>query len=73
MSMREIRKTYGVPAKRGGRIEFSSVSDRFLRRGTITSARGAHLRVRWDGDKRTWPAPLHPTWRVRYLDQARQQ
>jgi hypothetical protein len=60
MSMIYIRKAYGVPAKRGGRVRYRG------REGTITSACGPHLRVRFDGDKRT--SILHPTWSVDYLE-----
>lgn len=57
MSMEWIRRNYGVPAKRGGRVRFSGVA------GTITSA-SHHLRVRLDDGRRVL---LHPTWRVEYL------
>lgn len=63
MSMAYIRKTYNVPAKRGGRVEYTG--DGTPERGTITSADGAQLCVRLDGLKR--PAHFHPTWKLRYL------
>ena len=71
--MAYIRETYKVPAKRGGRIEFSGdETAKFImgflyqpKRGTIVSARGGYIRVRFDGYT-TWRA-LHPTWKVRYL------
>lgn len=63
MSLEYIRKTYGVPAKRGGRVEYTG--DGTPERGTITSADGARLRVRLDGLKH--PAHFHPTWKLRYL------
>lgn len=58
-----IRKTYSVPAKRGGRVEYRGGGDGVL--GTITGARGGHLLVRLDG----WRMSLryHPTWEMRYL------
>ena len=68
MSMDYIRKTYGVPAKRGGRVEYDggSIGSPPLL-GTITSATtSGHIRVRFDGERRT--AKLHPTWAMRYLD-----
>jgi len=71
--MEYIRKTYGVPAKRGARISFSGDDvgkfiQGFLYRprcGTIISARNGYIRVRFDGAA-TWRA-LHPTWKVKYL------
>ena len=68
MSMEYIRKTYGVPAKRGGRIRFTD-THKVVWNCTIKSARGAYLMVLVDdrvpgyrGRKK-----LHPTWHVEYL------
>lgn len=60
MSMDYVRRYYGVPAKRGGRIRFDYDGSE----GTITRAT-AHIWVRFDGVK--WSVPLHPTWMVTYL------
>jgi hypothetical protein len=57
MSMEYVRRYYGVPAKRGGRIRFRGMG------GTITSA-DHHLRARMDDGSRVI---LHPTWQVEYL------
>jgi hypothetical protein len=71
MSMAYIRGYYDVPAKRGGRIEYTaSNGQKFV--GTIKSADGAHLRVLLDGHRST--SKLHPTWNVKYLaDGAKEQ
>jgi len=58
MSMDWVRKTYNVPAMRGGRVIVDG------RKGTITSADNC-LRVRFDGEK--FSQRCHPTWRVEYL------
>lgn len=60
--MSYIRDHYQVPAKRGRRVVFDG------KPGRITSARGpgAYLNVRLDGEKH--PVPVHPRWRVTYLD-----
>lgn len=64
MSMEYIRRHYGVPAKRGGRVEFTeSNGARF--KGTILSTRAALLRVKLDGLR--VPVNLHPTWNIKYL------
>ena len=69
MSLAYIRKTYGVPAKRGARVEFQSDKPGHGPwRCTITSADGAYLRLRRDGDTRTYPARFHPTWGLTYLE-----
>lgn len=63
MSIEYIRKTYGVPAKRGGRVEYTGDGEREL--GTIRSARGSHLNIQLDGVNHTMP--FHPTWELRYI------
>lgn len=63
MNMEYIRKTYGIPAKRGGRVEYTGNGKPEL--GTITGARNAHLRIRLDGEPR--PLVYHPTWELKYL------
>lgn len=57
MSMEWVRRNYGVPARRGGRVKFFGVE------GVITSATH-YLRVRMDDGRRVL---LHPTWKVEYL------
>lgn len=64
MSIDYIRKTYGVPAKKGGRVEYTGRAEPAL--GTITGADGAHLMIRLDGAR--FALPYHPTWKLRYLD-----
>lgn len=64
MSMQKIRDSYGVPAKRGGRVEYTGNGRNVP--GQITGAKGALLRVRLDGDK--FSILFHPTWQLRYLE-----
>lgn len=64
MSMQTIRTTYGVPAKRGGRVEYSDNGTRKL--GTIRSAQNGYLRIQMDGCAHS--AAFHPQWNLRYLD-----
>ena len=56
MSLAYVRNTYGVPAKRGMRVEYCG-QDNVRRRGVITSA-SHHVRVRLDGEKHS--RPYHP-------------
>lgn len=65
MSMALIRKTYGVPAKRGGRVVFTGSACVPELHGTIRSARGGLLRVQIDHEPRL--RSLHPTWKLRYV------
>ena len=58
MGLDYVRKFYGVPAKRGGRVVVAG------RRGTITSASDSYIMVRFDGE--STPRRCHPTWRVTY-------
>lgn len=66
MSMEYVRRTYDVPAKRGGRVRLGVGFGGKLAgcEGTITSA-DYRLRIRLDGDTR--PQIFHPTWELTYL------
>ena len=44
MSLEYIRRTYGVPARRGMRVRYTD-GDGVIWNGAITSAKGPHLRV----------------------------
>lgn len=62
MSIAEIRKCRGVPAKRGMRVYYKHEQ----RYGTIKSAQQGYLMILLDGDK--CPLTFHPTWELVYLD-----
>ncbi len=51
MSFEYIRKAYKVPAKRGGRVEYTGHGAKIM--GTIRSAKQA--------------TAFHPTWKLRFL------
>jgi len=59
MSMSYIRRTYGVPAKRGAVVMYQRHPCQPAVKGRITGARNAHIRVRLDGEK--YSVPFHPT------------
>jgi len=61
--MQWVRDSYGVPAKRGGRVRYTG--DQSPQLGTITGTRHGSLRIRLDGEKRS--VPFHPTWELEYL------
>jgi len=63
MSLDYIRKTYKVPAKRGGKVIYSGSGK--PQPGTIKSARGAYLRVQLESDRPV--QNYHPTWKLEYL------
>lgn len=52
-SLAYVRDTYGVPARRGMRVIHEGRDH-----GVITSGTGAHVRVRFDGEKHS--VPCHP-------------
>lgn len=58
-----IRKTYNVPARRGGRVIYSGNGE--AKYGTIRSASGQYLKIQLDGAKSAMR--FHPTWELRYL------
>ena len=64
MSLDYIRRVYNVPARRGGRVEWTTLGAR--RSGTIT--KGTHyVYVLFDDAKHA--VPLHPTDEgLKYLD-----
>lgn len=64
MGMDYIRTTYGVPAKRGGRVAYGCEGIG-LRTGTIVGSRGGYLRIRLDGEKVA--RNFHPEWNIAYL------
>lgn len=53
-----VRHAYGVPARRGMRVTVGG------RDGTITSGKGAHVRIRLDGETHT--GSYHPTSQIVY-------
>lgn len=59
--MKEIRKQYRVPAKRGGKVLFEHI-DKVC---TIMSAAQSHRLVITDDDGRRYL--VHPTWKMQYL------
>ena len=63
VSMKYIRDHYGVPAKRGARVAFTSAANAV--QGTIIGSRGAYIRVRWEGARRVFTH--HPTDSIIYL------
>lgn len=63
MTLDWIRKNYRVPAKRGGRVEYTGNGRPEL--GTICGANGSRLSIRLDGVRHAMP--FHPRWRLRYL------
>lgn len=67
MSLDYIREHYGVPARIGGRVEYSGGKAPVT--GEITGARSAHLLIRLAGQRHS--SPYHPTWKLRYLDEER--
>jgi hypothetical protein len=60
VSLEYIRRTYGVPAKRGAAVRFKPDSRDRAETGKVIGSKGALLRVRLEGHKRI--ALCHPTW-----------
>lgn len=53
-----IRDTYGVPARKGIRVEFQGKG------GVITGAKNGKVEIRLDGEKHK--GLYHPTWELTY-------
>jgi hypothetical protein len=68
MSMSWVRKSYGVPAKRGARVIYRGRGREEF--GTICSAIDGYLKIRLDGvrlDGATRSRRYHPTWMLEYV------
>ena len=61
-----INRTYAVSLGRGSRVEYTGDKKSGPRQGVVTSAEGAHINVRFDGDSKA-TGPFHPTWEMRQL------
>lgn len=68
MSLPYIRRTYGVPARRGMRVRYTDGAG-VIWNGTITSAKGPHLRVLVDDRVPGYRGRLilHPTDNIEYI------
>jgi len=71
MSLEYIRRTYGVPAWRGMRVRYTDGAG-VIWNGTITSAKGPHLRVLVDDRVPRYRGRLilHPTDNLEYVQPA---
>ncbi len=63
MSFEYIKQAYNIPAKRGGRVEYTGGKE--PKKGTIVGASGAHLKIVLDGEEK--PGIYHPAWELHYL------
>lgn len=60
-----INSHYGLSVKRGSRVEYTGGKE--PRFGSVASAAGPHLNIRFDDDPKKIVGPFHPTWEMRYL------
>jgi len=65
-NMKDIRRWYGVPARRGWRVRYHGPGKAQM--GTIKSARHGYLRILLDGNEHM--GRFHPAWKLEYLDEA---
>ena len=63
MSISWVRRSYGVPANRGGRVIYRGRGRD--EHGTICGASYGRLRIRLDGDTRS--RLFHPEWMLEYV------
>jgi hypothetical protein len=65
-----VNRHYGLSIKRGSRVEYSGDPKRAPRLGSVTSAgHSGYINIRFD-DTGKVRGPFHPTWALRYLDEA---
>ena len=61
-----VNRAYGLSLKRGSRVEYTA-NPSAPQQGTVTSASGQYINVRFDGDAKA-RGPFHPTWEMRQID-----
>lgn len=59
-----INDSYGLRLKRGMRVVYTG--GKKPRPGTVVSATGAHINVRFDDAPKRVAGPFHPTWEMEY-------
>ena len=59
-----VNDAYGLRLKRGTRCVYTGGST--PRHGTVVSAAGAHINVRFDDAPKRVVGPFHPTWEMTY-------
>lgn len=60
-----INRTYGLSLKRGTRFVYTGDVGSLPWTGTVVSAEGHYINVRFDGFAKV-VGPFHPTWELRY-------
>ena len=66
--MKYIRDFYGVPAKRGRKVQYLHPGSCEFVNGVITGSRGAHLRIRLEGALKS--GLFHPGYHLIYMIEA---
>lgn len=61
-----IQRTYGVPAKKGQRVEYAP-TNKPARQGVITGFHNQYIKIKFDGDAKVFPGVFHPTDCMRYI------
>ena len=61
-NLEQIRRSYGVPVKIGGRVTYTGGAE--PKQGTILGVENGRLRIRLDGEKLS--GIYHPTWELTY-------
>jgi hypothetical protein len=63
-----INRTYGLSLKRGSRIEYTGNPRSPAKLGSVTSADGHYINIRFDGEPKA-TGPFHPTWELRQIQE----
>lgn len=66
MSIEQIRRQYGVPAKIGARVRYTGRPGQEYN-GVIVGSRGPYLRIRFSALHNGRILDYHPTWELKYL------
>lgn len=64
MTMADIRRFFGVPARYGARIEYLAFEP--PRKGTVVGRTGSRLLIKLDGQRMV--RDYHPTFLIKYLE-----
>lgn len=61
-----ISSYYGVPAKKGQRVEYTA-TDGKVKTGFISGAKNQYIKIQFDGDSKPYNGVFHPTSNIKYL------
>ena len=63
-----VNRTYDLSLRRGSRVEYTGDRNAGPKQGSVASANGQYINIRFDGDHKV-SGPFHPTWEMKQIDE----